>query len=155
MSSSQYGCKLNPYRHLCRSLRVKGVQQSVVITNNLSMTYQNQHLLIWFPSLDSHDVISSQGPDASFIIMLNSTNANRTVVQNLSIMKKMVRISRNEVMFTDNSDVYWFYYDLWKTTHERDGSRYKGLTPLPTRPSQCCASGLVMPATLRHNTKRS
>ena len=50
MALSQYGRKLNGYRKLREALGVKGVRQSVVITNNPSTITQNQQLLVRFPS---------------------------------------------------------------------------------------------------------
>ena len=57
MASSTYGRKLNPYRRLRDPLGVKGVRQSVVVTNNPSSIDQNQQLLVRFPNLGAHDVV--------------------------------------------------------------------------------------------------
>ena len=48
---STYGTKLNPFRKLREPLGVKGIRQSVVITNNPSTIDQNQQLLVRFPNL--------------------------------------------------------------------------------------------------------
>ena len=53
--------------------------------------------------------------------MLNSEDANRTVVQNLGraiVKKTTIKISGNEVMSLDDSDVYHCYNDLWKAEQE-------------------------------------
>ena len=116
-SSSKFGRKLNPYRCLREPLGVKGVWQSVVITNNPSTIDQNQQLLVRFPNLGAHDVIVPGTARLAFRITLNSEDANRTVVQNLgrAIVKKIViKISGNEVMSVDDSDVFNCYGDLWK-----------------------------------------
>ena len=47
----------NPYRCLREPLGIKGVRQSVVITNYPSTIDQNQQLLVRFPNLGAHDVI--------------------------------------------------------------------------------------------------
>ena len=83
MASSLYGRKLNPYRKLREPLGVKGVRQSVVITNNPSTIAQNQQLLVRFPNMGAHDVIVPGTERLAFKITLNSEDANRTVVQNL------------------------------------------------------------------------
>ena len=58
MASSNYGHTLNPYRKLRDPLiGVKGVRQSVVVTNNPSTIDQNQQLLVRFPNLGANDVI--------------------------------------------------------------------------------------------------
>ena len=126
MASSAYGRKLNPYRHLCDPLGVKGVRQSVVVTNNPSTIDQNQQLLVWFPNLGAHDVNIPGTVRLAFTVSLTSTDANRTVVQNLgrAIVKKMtIKISGNEVLSIDNSDVFHCYQDLWKTAQERSNSQ--------------------------------
>ena len=63
-----------------------------------------------------------------FTISLNSDDANRTVVQNLgrAIVKKLtIKISGNEVMSSDDSDVFHCYNDLWKTVPERANGHYQ------------------------------
>ena len=129
MASSKFGRKLNPYRSLRKPLGVKGVRQSVVITNNPSSIDQNQHLLVRFPNLCEDDVIVPGTARLPFTIALDSEDANRTVVQNLgrAIVKKLtIKISRNEVMSIDDSDVFHCYNDRWKTAQERANGHYQG-----------------------------
>ena len=102
MASSKFGRKLNPYR----SLGVKGVRQSVVITNNPSSIDQNQQLLVRFPNLGAHDVIVPGTARLVLTIALDSEDANRTVVQNLGrvfVKKWTIKISGNKVMSIDDS----------------------------------------------------
>ena len=80
MASSAYGRKLNPYRRLRDPLGVKGVRQSVVVTNNPSTIDANQQLLVRFPNLGANDVIVPRTVKLAFTISLNSTDANRTVM---------------------------------------------------------------------------
>ena len=117
MTSSKFRRKLNPYRCLREPLGVKGVRQSVVITNNTITIDQNRQLLVPFPNLGAHDVIVPGTAGLAFRITLNSEDANRTVVRNLgrAIAKKtVIKISGNEVMSVDDSDVFNCYGDLWK-----------------------------------------
>ena len=130
MASSRFGRKLNPYRSLREPLGVKGVRQSVVITNNPSSIDQNHQLLVRFPNLGKDDVIVPWTARLAFTIMGASEDANRTVVQNLgrAIVKKMtIKISGNEVMSIDESDVFQCYNDLWKTAPERANGHYQGI----------------------------
>ena len=130
MASSAYGRKLNPYRHLRDPLGVKGVRQSVVVTNNPSTIDQNQQLLVRFPNLGAHDVIVPGTARLAFTVSLTSTDANRSIVQNLgrAIVKKMtIKISGNEVLSIDDSDVFHCYQDFWKTAQERSNSQYQGI----------------------------
>ena len=57
MASSKFGHKLYPYQCLREPLGVKGVRQSVMITNNPSTIDQNQQLLVRFPNLGAHAVL--------------------------------------------------------------------------------------------------
>ena len=133
-SSSKYGRKLNPYRCLREPLGVKGVRQFVVITYNPSTFDQNQQLLVRFPNLGAHDVIVPGTARLAFKIALSSEYANLwymyTVVQNLSramLKKSVIKISGNEVMSVDDSDVFNCYGDLWKTALERKNDQYQGI----------------------------
>ena len=119
-----------PYRCLREPLGVKGVRQSVVITNNPSTIDQNQQLLVRFPNLGAHDVIVPGTARLAFKIALNSEYATRTVVQNLGraiVKKTVIKISGNEVMSVDESDVFNCYGDLWKTALERKNDQYQGI----------------------------
>ena len=130
MVSSEFGRKLNPYRCLREPLGVKGVRQSVVITNKPSTIDQNQQLLVRFPNLGAHDVIVPAAARLAFRMTLNSKDANRTVVQNLGraiVEKTVIKISGNEVMSVDDSDVFNCYGDLWKTALERKNDQYQGI----------------------------
>lgn len=130
MAASQYGRKLNPYRRLRDPLGVKGVRQSVVVTNNPSTIDQNQQLLVRFPNLGAHDVIVPGTARLAFTIKLTSNDANRTVVQNLGraiVKKTTIKISGNEVMSIDDSDMYHCYQDLWMTPPQRANAQYQGI----------------------------
>ena len=130
MSSSSYGRKLNPYRRLRDPLGVKGVRQSVVVTNNPSSIDQNQQLLVRFPNLGAHDVVVPGTTRLAFTVSLTSTDANRTIVKNVgrAVVKKMtIKILGNEVLSIDDSDVLHCYQDLWKAPPERANSHYQGI----------------------------
>ena len=77
----------------------------------------------------------------AFTIALDSEDANRTVVQNLgrAIVKKLtIKISGNEVMSIDDSDVFHCCNDLWKTALERANSHYQGIDSLITERGDRC-----------------
>ena len=106
------------------------MRQSVVVTNNPSTIDQNQQLLVRFPNLGAHDVIVPGTARLAFRIALVSDDANRAVVQNLGraiVKKTTIKISGNEVMSIDDSDVYHCYNDLWKTAPERKNDQYQGI----------------------------
>ena len=127
---SSYGNKLDPYRKMREPRGIKGIRQSVVITNNPSTIDQNQQLLVRFPNLSDNDVIVPRSARLAFTIELTSKDANATVFQNLGraiIKKTTIRISGNEVMSIDDSDIYHCYVDLWKSSTERMNMVYQGL----------------------------
>ena len=128
---SAYGNKLNPYRKLREPRGVKGIRQSVVITNNPSTIDQNQQLLVRFPNLSNNDVIVPGTVRLAFEIeLVSSKDADKTIYQNIgrAIKKKTtIRISGNEVMSIDDSDIYHCYVDLWKSPSERVNMAYQGI----------------------------
>ena len=127
---STYGNKLNPYRKIREPRGVRGIRQSVVITNNPSTIDQNQQLLVRFPNLSSNDVIVPGIVRLAFEIELTSKDVNATIFPNIGraiIKKTTIRISRNEVMSIDDSDIYHCYIDLWKTPTERVNMAYQGI----------------------------
>ena len=114
MASSQFERKLNPYRSLREPLGVKGVRQSVVITNN-----------------PTSSCLSS-----SPTLAMDSEDANMTVVQNLGraiVKKATIKISGNKVMSIDDSDVFHCYNDLRKTALERVNGHYQGIDAFDNR----------------------
>ena len=127
---SSYGNKLNPYRKLRESHGTKGICQTVVITNNPSTIDQNQQLLVRFPNLSDNDVILPRSARLAFTIELQGKDSNATVYQNLGraiIKKTTIRISGNEVMSIDDSDIYHCHVDLWKSPTERISMAYQGI----------------------------
>jgi DNA-binding GntR family transcriptional regulator len=82
----------------------------------------NQQLLVRFPNLSNNDVIVPGTTRLAFEIEINSTDKNSTLYQNVGrtiIKKTTIRISGNEVMSIDDSDIYHCYVDLWKSPTER------------------------------------
>ena len=128
---SAYGNKLSPYRKLREPRGVKGIRQSVVITNNPSTIDQNQQLLVRFPNLSNNDVIVPGTVRLAFEIeLVSSKDADKTIYQNIGraiIKKTTIRISGNEVMSIDDSDIYHCYVDLWKSPSERVNMAYQGI----------------------------
>ena len=132
--TTQYGHKLNPYRKVRNALGVKGIRQSVVITNNPSTIDQNQLLTVRFPNLGTDDVIVPDTTRLAFNIELVSEgsdeDANRTIVHNLgrAIVKKIsVKIEGNEIYSLDDADVYHCYSDLWLPKQRLINMAYQGI----------------------------
>ena len=127
MASSVYGRKPNPFSRLREPLGVKGVRHSVVVTHNPATVDATQLLLVRFPNLGAHDVIVPGTARLAFTISLTSTDAIRTIVKNIGraiVKKTTIKISGNEVLSIDDSDVLHCYRDLWKTAGERMNAQY-------------------------------
>ena len=114
-----------------QGFRLKGIRQSIVVTNNPSTIDANQLLTVRFPNLGANDVIVPETARIAFNIALDSgTDANRTVVNNLgrAIVKKIsVKLEGNEVFSLDDADIYLCYKDLWKPTKKRLNDAYHGI----------------------------
>ena len=96
---------MDPCRKLRQPLGIKGIRQSVVVTNNPSTIDQNQQLIVRFPNLGTYDVIVPRTARLAFIIDLKSKDPNATVYQNLGraiVKKTTIKISGNEVMSIDD-----------------------------------------------------
>ena len=104
---------------------MKGIRQSVVVTNNPSTIDQNQQILVRFPNLSTNDVIVPRTARLAFTIELTSKDPNATVYQNLG--RATIKISGNEVMSIDDSDIFHCYVDLWKSPSEQINMAYQGI----------------------------
>ena len=49
------------------------------------------------------------------------------------VKKLTIKISGNEMMSIDDSDVYYCYQDLWKTARERENAQYQGIDTTTNR----------------------
>ena len=94
---SAYGSKLDPCRKLREPLGVKGIRQSVVMTNNPSIIDQNQQLLVRFPNLGNNDVIVPRTARLAFTIELTSKDPNAQSIKILAepSFKNNIKISGN------------------------------------------------------------
>ena len=66
----------------------------------------------------------------TFNISLSGTNANRTLVKNLArniTRKLIVKLEGNEIISTDDCDIFCSYYDCWKSTTERRNAVFQGI----------------------------
>ena len=127
----EYGKRLNPERSLRTPKGIKGTRQKVIVTHNPSEIDQAQELLVRFPNLGSDDVIIPGMANLSFNIELTSTaDPNRTLVSNIgrAIIKKLAaKFEGNEIMSTDDYDLFACYRDLWKTKSEKRNAIRQGI----------------------------
>ena len=102
-----------------------------LVTHNPSEIGHNQLLLFWFPNLGSDDIITPGMANLSFNVELSSTaDPNRTLVSNIgrAIIKKLaLKFEGNEILITDNYDMFACYRDLWKTKSEKRNAIRQGI----------------------------
>lgn len=126
-----FGRKLNPNRSLREQWGIKGIRQTVVLTNNPSKIDQKHTLRVSFPNLSSEDVIVPGTARLAFNITLNSeSDNNRTLVDNIGraiISKTTIRISGNEILSIEDSDMFYKYCDFWWTIQQRVNAVYQGI----------------------------
>ena len=95
------------------------MREKIIASHNPRKIDQNQLLTLKFLNLGSDNVIIPGMANLSFNIELSSmAYPNRTLVSNIgrAIMKNLaIKFERNEIMSTDNFDVFACYRDLWKT----------------------------------------
>ena len=90
-----------------------------------------QLLLVRLPNLGSDDVIVPGMANLSFNTELSSTaDTKRTLASNIgrAIVKKLaVKIEGNEILSTDDFDIFSCYRDLWKTKPEKWNAVRQGI----------------------------
>ena len=122
----QYGNKLNPKHSLRTAHRIKRTRQKIISTHNPSEIDQSQLLLVRFPNLGSDDVIVPGMANLSFNIELSSkADPNRALMSNIGrvIMKKLaVKFEGNEILSTEDQNVFKCYRDLWKIKLEKQNA---------------------------------
>ena len=112
------------------------MRQTVIVPNNPSKVNQDAPLQVHFPNLGAHDVIVPGTTRLAFTINLDSTDSNRTLVNNIgrAILKSIkINISGNEVQYIDGCDIFHCYLDLWKMGRERANAQYQGIDMMADR----------------------
>ena len=66
----------------------------------------------------------------TFNVSLSSTDANKSFVKNLGrniIRKLVVKLEGNEIISIDDCDIFYSYYESWKSTTERRNAVFQGI----------------------------
>ena len=66
----------------------------------------------------------------TFNISLSGTDPNKTLVKNLgrNIIKKLaLKLEGNEIISIDDCDIFYSYYDCWKSTTERHNAVFQDI----------------------------
>ena len=86
---------------------------------------------MWFPNLDSDDIIVPGMANLSFNIKLSSmADPKRTLVSNIGrlvIENMAVKFEGNEILSMDDFNVFTCYGDLWKMTSEKWNAVRQGI----------------------------
>lgn len=122
---------LNPHRRFLAPGAIKwGTRQCICILNNPTVIDATQSLLITQGDLHPSGVVVPGSLRLSFEIELISTDASRTLVNNIgrALIKKLtVKFGSETLISLENADVYLCYVYLWKTPIERLNSHYQGI----------------------------
>ena len=87
-------------------------------------------LTVRFPDLKENQMIIPGTTKLTFNISLSGTDVNRTLVKNLGrniIRKLVVKLEINEIISIDDCDIFYSYYDCWKSTAERCNAIFQGI----------------------------
>ena len=66
----------------------------------------------------------------TFNIALSGSDKDKTLVKNLGrniIRKLVVKLEGNEIISIDDCDIFYSYYDCWKSTTERHNNVFQGI----------------------------
>ena len=98
--------------------------------NNPSMIGPDELLTVRFPDLKENQVIVPGTTKLTLIFLYLGTDANRTLVKNLgrNITRKLVvKLEANDVITIDDCDIFYSYYDCWKSITERRNAVFEGI----------------------------
>ena len=126
----EVGDRLNPQRSYRKGFALKGLHQHIIKTNNPSTISPDELLTVRFPNLKENQVIIPSTTKLTFNISLAGTDVNRTLVGNLGrniIRKLVVKLEGNEIISTDDYDIFYSYYDCWKCKTERLNAVFQGI----------------------------
>ena len=95
------------------------------------MIAPDELLTVRFPDLKENQVIVPGTTKLNFNISLSGTDANKALAKNLgrnAIRKLVVKLEGNEIISTDYYDIFYSYYDCWKSsTTERRYAVFQGI----------------------------
>ena len=125
----EVGDKLNPQRSYRKGFALKGLRQQIIKTNNPFTIGPGELLTVRFPDLKENQLIIRSTTKLTFNISLAGTDVNRTLVGNLGrniISKLVVKLEGNEIISTDDYDIFYSFYDCWKCKTERRNAIFQG-----------------------------
>ena len=84
-------------------------------------------------SVKENQVIIPRTTKLTFNIFLSGTGKNKTFVKNLArniIRRLVVKLEGNEIISADDCDIFYSYYDCWKSTTERHNAVFQGIVEI-------------------------
>ena len=87
-------------------------------------------LTVRFPGLGGSQVIVPATTKLTSDISLSGTDESGALAKNLGrniVRKLVVKLEGNEIISTDDSDIFYSYYDCWKSTTERFNAVFQGI----------------------------
>ena len=85
---------------------------------------------VHFPDLKENQMIIPGTTKLTFNVSLSGTDINRTLVGNLGrniIRKLIVKLEGIEIISTDDYDIFYSYYNCWKSTTQRRSAVFQGI----------------------------
>ena len=99
-------------------------------TNDPSTIGPDKLLTVRFLDLKENQVVVPGTMKLTFNISLSGTDVNKTLVKNLGrniIRKFVVKLEGNQIISIDDCDIFYSYYDCWKSTTERRNAVFQGI----------------------------
>ena len=90
-------------------------------------------MTVHFPGLKENQMIIPATTKLTFNISLSGIDVNKTLAKNLdrNIIRKLVlKLEGNEIISIDDCDIFYSYYDCWKSTTERCNAVFQGIVKL-------------------------
>ena len=126
----EVGDRLNPQRSYRKGFALKGLHKHIIKTNNPSTIGPDELLTVRFPDLKENQIIIPSTTKLTLNISLVGTDVNRTLEGNLGrniIRKLVVKLEGNEIISTDDYDIFYSFYDCWKCKAERLNTVFQGI----------------------------
>ena len=126
----EVGDKLNPPRSFRKGFALKDIQQHIIKMNNPSTIGPHELLTVRFRDLKENQVIIPGTTKLTFNISLSGTDDDKTLVKNFdrNIARKLVvKLEGNKILSIDDCDIFYSYYNCWKSTTERRNAVLQGI----------------------------
>ena len=128
-----FGRTLDPNKVISSQSNLRSAKREYVITPNVPINVAQagaRNFQVYMPKLASHAVIVPESLYLSFKIVLTSSDAARSIVNNIGrniIEQFFVRLGGNNLIEFNNYDRHKCYQDLWLSATERANMNKVGI----------------------------